>query len=219
MKELDKIIPFKFRVWNWTKDKKKFSVLWYIDARDVMDMLDNSWVERQRDYKDVWGQLFCWVAIKKEWEWVWKRDTWSESNVEKEKWEASDSFKRACVNRGIGRFLYTLPQLWITDTEVKANKYNLTVFIKTKFKKELTERSNKYNKQELNTTEEPPKKPYFPESKFKWLEANKDVYKNFNEAIKAITNTYQLSLEMEIKIRKLYSPIKERPPLDDKKNK
>jgi hypothetical protein len=55
----------------------------------------------------------------------------------------------------------------------------------------------------------PVEKPYFPESKYKSLVENKDVYKNFDEALKAITKTYQMSLAMEIKIKKLYSPMKE----------
>ena len=46
-------------------------------------------------------------------EWISKEDTGTESNTEKEKGLASDSFKRACVNLGIGRELYTAPSIFI----------------------------------------------------------------------------------------------------------
>jgi hypothetical protein len=61
------------------------------------------------------GNLFCEIGIycsisTKEGggiDWVWKSDCGTESNVEKEKGEASDAFKRAAVMWGIGRFLYS----------------------------------------------------------------------------------------------------------------
>jgi hypothetical protein len=46
-------------------------------------------------------------------EWVWKSDCGTESNTEAQKGEASDSFKRACFNWGIGRELYTAPFIWV----------------------------------------------------------------------------------------------------------
>lgn len=50
-----------------------------------------------------------------------EEDTGTESFTEKEKGLASDSFKRACFNWGIGRELYTAPFIWIKaeDTNVK----------------------------------------------------------------------------------------------------
>ena len=53
--------------------------------------------------------------------WVWKSDCGTESNTEAQKGEASDSFKRACFNWGIGRELYTAPFIWIP-----ADKCNIT---------------------------------------------------------------------------------------------
>ena len=41
--------------------------------------------------------------------WTWKEDCGTESNVEKQKGEASDAFKRAAVMWGVGRFLYYKP--------------------------------------------------------------------------------------------------------------
>lgn len=50
--------------------------------------------------------------------WVSKEDTGTESNTEAEKGIASDSFKRACFNWGIGRELYTAPFIWIPAGKV-----------------------------------------------------------------------------------------------------
>ena len=47
------------------------------------------------------------------WEWIFKSDCGVESNTEAQKGEASDSFKRACFNWGIGRELYTSPFIWV----------------------------------------------------------------------------------------------------------
>ena len=77
------------------------------------------------------GLLFCKVGIlcdiDKEagphTEWVWKSDTGSESNVEKDKGHVSDAFKRACVSWGIGRFLYRLPIQTLTTKQWKGKEY------------------------------------------------------------------------------------------------
>ncbi len=100
-------------------------ILLYKNARVDMDILDETvgsenW---QRDHKEVKGNLYCGVAI---WDddkkcWVTKWDCGTESNTEKEKGEASDSFKRACVNWGIGRELYTAPSIFIKCEVVEIN--------------------------------------------------------------------------------------------------
>lgn len=100
--------------------EKGCSLLLYKDARVDMVILDETvkpenW---QRKHYECKGNLFCSVGIKVGGEWIWKDDAGSESNTEKEKGEASDSFKRACVNWGIGRELYTAPQIWIPSGKV-----------------------------------------------------------------------------------------------------
>lgn len=93
------------------------SLLLYKDARVDQNILDETvgpenW---QRDHKECKGNLFCGISIwddsKKQW--VTKWDCGTESYAEKEKGEASDSFKRAGFNWGIGRELYTSPFIWI----------------------------------------------------------------------------------------------------------
>ncbi len=98
-------------------------LLLYKDARVDMNILDEkvgsaSW---QREHYECKGNLFCRVGIDVNAvekapggeRWVWKSDCGTESNTEAQKGEASDSFKRACFNWGIGRELYTAPFTWI----------------------------------------------------------------------------------------------------------
>ena len=90
-------------------------LLLYKNARGDMNILDETvgaenW---QREHYECKGNLFCRVGIKCGDTYVWKSDCGSESNTEAEKGEASDSFKRACFNWGIGRELYTSPFIWI----------------------------------------------------------------------------------------------------------
>jgi hypothetical protein len=110
LKKLQQRILPRWRVQNFSKNYPSAQCIAYIDARDAMRILDQvvgpgNW---QDDYKMVGDQRFCGVGIRTSDGWVWKWDTGSESNVEAQKGEASDSFKRACVKWGIGRFLYEL---------------------------------------------------------------------------------------------------------------
>lgn len=95
-------------------------LLLYKDARCDMNILDEAvgaenW---QRSHELINGNLFCNVGIRCGDEWVWKQDVGTESNTEKEKGQASDSFKRACFNWGIGRELYTAPNMIIWDDDL-----------------------------------------------------------------------------------------------------
>ena len=95
--------------------QKGVSLLLYKDARCDMVVLDETvgamnWRrEHSRDNKNC--TVSIWDADKAQW--ISKEDTGTESNTEAEKGLASDSFKRACVNWGIGRELYTAPFIWI----------------------------------------------------------------------------------------------------------
>ena len=98
-------------------------LLLYKNARCDMNILDETvgaenW---QRNHYECKGNLFCQVGINcadnMGDKWVWKSDCGVESNTEAQKGEASDSFKRACFNWGIGRELYTAPFIWIPATK------------------------------------------------------------------------------------------------------
>lgn len=105
--------------------EKGLVLLLYKDARVDQNILDETvgataW---QREHYECKGNLFCRVGILCDQydsagnplppQWVWKSDCGTESNTEAQKGEASDSFKRACFNWGIGRELYTSPFIWI----------------------------------------------------------------------------------------------------------
>jgi len=89
------------------------TILAYKDARVDMNRLNKVYgVGRwQRKHELINGNLFCSVGIWNEdiKEWCWVQDVGTESNTEKQKGQASDSFKRACFNLGIGIELYDYP--------------------------------------------------------------------------------------------------------------
>lgn len=102
--------------------EKGVQLLLYKDARCDMRILDETigrehWQDK---YYECKGNLFCSVGILIGDTWIWKDNAGSESNMEKEKGEASDAFKRACFCWGIGRELYSSPFIW-----VPADKANL----------------------------------------------------------------------------------------------
>lgn len=93
------------------------TVLLYKDARVDMNILDETVgaMNWQREHSVVNGNLYCtisiWDEVKEQW--ISKSDVGTESNTEKEKGQASDSFKRAGFNWGIGRELYSAPFVYI----------------------------------------------------------------------------------------------------------
>lgn len=102
-----------------------FSMLLYKDARCDMNILDETVGAYNWKREHLRDNMNCIVSIfdEKNKQWVGKEDTGTESNTEKEKGLASDSFKRACFNWGIGRELYTSPFIWCSDTSyIKVNK-------------------------------------------------------------------------------------------------
>ena len=123
-------------------DKKTVEavLLLYKDARCDMKYLDTlfgitGW---KRKHSLIGDRLYCTVEIwdKEKNQWIAKEDVGTESNTEKEKGQASDAFKRACFNIGIGRELYTAPFIKITlnEREYKAEsgKYRTYAAFKVK---------------------------------------------------------------------------------------
>ncbi|MDU3456660.1 MAG: hypothetical protein E7F47_01995 [Peptoniphilus harei] len=104
------------------------SVLLYKDARVDMKILDETFgpMNWQRHHDVINNNLFCTVSIYDEdkKQWISKQDVGIPSYTQAEKGEASDSFKRACINIGIGRELYSAPGIFITPQqgEVTQNK-------------------------------------------------------------------------------------------------
>ena len=128
------------------------SLLLYKDARCDMTILDETvgaenW---QREHYECKGNLFCRVGINENRNgnpfdavWVWKSDCGTESNTEAQKGEASDSFKRACVNWGIGRELYTSPFIWVKSEDCNIKEKNGKKVCNDKFEVEKIRIENK----------------------------------------------------------------------------
>lgn len=109
-----------------TCNQNGVSLLLYKDARADMIILDETvgaenW---QRSHELINGNLFCNVSIRCDGEWVTKQDVGTESYTEKEKGQASDSFKRACFNWGLGRELYTAPFIWVSSSDCNMKQVN-----------------------------------------------------------------------------------------------
>ena len=100
-----------------TIKEKGLSLLLYKDARVDQRILDETFgiFGWKRSHQCIDGNLYCTVEIydKDSGEWISKQDVGTMSYSEKEKGQASDSFKRACFNWGIGRELYSAPFIWI----------------------------------------------------------------------------------------------------------
>lgn len=121
------------RVGTIKSDGSGCSLLLYKDARVDMRLLDEVFgpMNWKRTHDVVNSSLFCTLSIwddgKKEW--VSKQDVGTESYTEKEKGQASDAFKRAGFNWGIGRELYTGPFIWIqlgkNEVYQRANSYGV----------------------------------------------------------------------------------------------
>jgi hypothetical protein len=113
-----------WRAQSVTKDGSKAMALAYIDARDVMNRLDeacgpDNW---QDEYTETTsGRLICRIGIRVTDDWVWKSDGAGDTDVEGEKGAISGAFKRAAVKWGIGRYLYDMPAPWVPCESYQGN--------------------------------------------------------------------------------------------------
>ena len=116
--------------------EKGVGLLLYKDARVDQRILDETFglFGWKRSHQCIDGNLYCTVEVynKETGEWISKQDVGTNGYAEKEKpqaskSQASDSFKRACFNWGIGRELYTAPFIWIpaekADIRKKGDKF------------------------------------------------------------------------------------------------
>lgn len=112
-------------------------LLLYKDARVDQKILDEAFTPFgwQRTHQEIDGNLYCTVSV---WDdarqrWICKQDVGAASYSDKEKGQASDSFKRACFNWGIGRELYTAPDIWVpaSRTHIREDKKRKDHYITT----------------------------------------------------------------------------------------
>lgn len=127
---LKKPIPHSWRVQSYSKNKPVATVMAYIDARDTQEVLDTyctyGWNRKHQMLND---RLYCAIGIvMPDGTIQWREDCGTESNEDKEKGQASDAFKRAGVNWGIGRFLYDMDIQYVTASDKKeAGKFPFPV--------------------------------------------------------------------------------------------
>lgn len=114
-----------------TINERGLSLLLFKDARVDQKILDETFTPFgwKRTHQIIDGNLYCTVEIwdSEKCQWIAKQDVGTTSYSEKEKGQASDSFKRACFNWGVGRELYTAPFIWIgavhATIQKKDNKF------------------------------------------------------------------------------------------------
>lgn len=113
----------------------------YLDARTVMDILDDAVgpMNWDRKHEMLGNKVYCAIGINVNYEsvdrpriMVWKSDVGTKTPIEKEKGESSDSFKRAAVSWGIARALYSAPDMILDqsacmlDRDKVLNKYEVS---------------------------------------------------------------------------------------------
>ena len=168
---------------------KGCSLLLYKDARCDKRILDEVFgaTNWQDKYELINGVLFCSVGVydDNKQDWVWKQDCGVESNTEKEKGQASDAFKRACFNWGIGRELYTKLFIWL-NVPTKQVDFN------GRKKWELVDKYEKWSVKEIETDNENEKiksitivdengKIVYPTTKKPIIQQGKEFVKEMND--------------------------------------
>lgn len=107
-------------------NERGLSLLLFKDARVDQRILDETFTPFgwRRTHQSIDGNLYCTVEVwdEKKQQWIAKQDVGTMSYSEKEKGQASDSFKRACFNWGVGRELYTAPFIWVPATNANILK-------------------------------------------------------------------------------------------------
>lgn len=204
------------------KDAAFCQLLLYKDARVDQRLLDEIYgsLNWKREHQLIGDRLYCtvsiWDAEKKEW--VSKQDVGTESYTEKEKGQASDSFKRACFNWGIGRELYSAPQItiFLEDNEWKVNQKGSLVLNRISFEVSRLEHDEQGNIIYLEIKDDkgnirflsypkaedkPAKqKPTFNSSHPKWQEALDKMVAG-QGSIKALQSTFIIPANVEEEIK------------------
>ena len=118
-------------------NEKGLSLLLYKDARVDPKILDETFgaFGWKRSHQCIDGNLYCTVEVfdKETGEWISKQDVGTTGFTEKEKSQASDSFKRACFNWGIGRELYSAPFIWVSADKTDIQKRDGKFYCSSRF--------------------------------------------------------------------------------------
>lgn len=120
-------IEWRVQQSGFTKAGKPYAqVLAYVDNRAIMDRLDAvftiaGWMNEYKEAPD--GGILCGISAEIEGNWITKWDGADKTNIEATKGGLSNSMKRAAVQWGIGRYLYSLPTKFVDVTEQKGDNY------------------------------------------------------------------------------------------------
>ena len=124
MKDIRLLIPDDIEVRIQSTNSGGARLLLYKNARVDMSILDETFGAMNWQRTHTRDNTNCIVSVwdddKKQW--ISKEDTGTDSNMEAQKGRASDSFKRACFNWGIGRELYTAPDIFFYNSDLKNYK-------------------------------------------------------------------------------------------------
>jgi len=137
-----------------TIGEKGVSLLLYIETRTAIGLMNEAYgsLNWQRRHEMVGGNLYCIVSVwdngKKQW--ISRMDVGTESYTEKEKGQASDSFKRAAVNFQVAKELYSAPFIWIGAGKVRLEQKNGKLVTNDKFK--VTDISYSENREIIGLT-------------------------------------------------------------------
>lgn len=116
------------RVSEIDKQGRYLRLLLYKTARTDSALLDETVgpMNWSNDYRTIDGKMYCGIGIRsaEHGEWIWKWNVGTESNMEAEKGEASDSMKRAGFVWGIGAELYTAPAIKVSSDKCNIKDYN-----------------------------------------------------------------------------------------------
>ena len=126
MKEFRTLEAYEIDCRVATINQKGLTLLLYKDARVDQNILDETVGNMNWQRRHTRDNANCIVSIwdEEKKQWIEKEDTGTESFTEKEKGLASDSFKRACFNWGIGRELYSAPFIWVSSENAEIKNDN-----------------------------------------------------------------------------------------------
>lgn len=101
--------PFPVNQLKWRKGPGGKELV-YIDARQYQHRLDEVMgLDWQCRFSHVAANgVVCEVGLKIDGEWLWRANGAGETQIEGEKGQFSDAFKRACSMWGIGKYLYEM---------------------------------------------------------------------------------------------------------------
>ena len=142
--------------WREGQDRKGIALA-YLDARDVQDRLDEVCGLYGWQCRNPWSdssKLSCEIGIKAGDEWLWRGDGAGDTAVEADKGAFSDAFKRAGVRWGIGRYLYDLPNTWVTLDEYWRMPKAEIADLSGRLASWQTQRYNQYDRQRVMLSNE-----------------------------------------------------------------